>query len=250
MKKVGNWLWGLVLVALGVILGLNALNVTNIEIFFPGWWTLIIIVPCFIGLFTDEHKWGNLVGLLLGVCLLLGCLDVLSFDLVWKLFFPVVLVLIGLAVIFRGTAKSAVTKKMREVREARGEDFEAEEYWATFGEQDLDFNGKEFEGCRLDSVFGGIDLDLRGAKIRKDVIVKASSIFGGIVIYAPEDMKVEVVSTSIFGGVSDKHKEKRKAKIQEAEVVGEEKKAKTSAEVPGKTLYVDATCVFGGVEIR
>lgn len=236
MKKVGNWLWGLVLVALGVILGLNALNITDIEIFFPGWWTLIIIVPCFIGLFTDEHKWGNFVGLLIGVCLLLGCLGVLSFDLVWKLFFPALLVLIGLTVIFHGTMKSATVKKIRQVREAREEkgETETEEYWATFGGQDLNFKGKEFKGCRLDSVFGGIDLDLRGAKITEDVIVKASTVFGGIVIYVPEDLKVEVVSTSIFGGVSDKKKEMRK---------GEEDDGK-------KTLYVDASCVFGGVEIR
>lgn len=235
MKKVGNWLWGLVLVALGVILGLNALNVTNIEIFFPGWWTLIIIVPCFIGLFTDEHKWGNFIGLLIGVCLLLGCLDVLSFNLVWKLFFPALLVLIGLTVIFHGTLKSATAKKIHKVREEREEKGEAdtEEYWATFSGQDLDFKGKEFKGCRLDSVFGGIDLDLRGAKIEEDVIVKASTVFGGIVIYVPEDLRMEVVSTSIFGGVSDKKKAMRKDEDDKR-----------------KTLYVDATCVFGGVEIR
>lgn len=270
MKKVGNWLWGLVLVALGVILGLNALEVTDIEIFFPGWWTLIIIVPCFIGLVTDEHKWGNFVGLLIGVCLLLGCLHVLSFDLVWKLFFPAILVLIGLTVIFHGTAKSAVTKKIRQIREAETVDTETEEFWATFGEQDVNFDGKEFEGCRLDSVFGGIDLDLRGAKMKKDAIVKASSIFGGIVIYAPEDVEVEIASTSIFGGVSDNRKRKtarsRKAEEEAAGVSGEES-GEVAGKTPGegsekssgrnseknsgkKTLYIEATCIFGGVEIR
>ncbi len=268
MKKVGNWLWGLVLVALGVILGLNALDVTNIEIFFPGWWTLIIIVPCFIGLITDEHKWGNLIGLLIGVCLLLGCLDVLSFDLVWKLFFPVMLVLIGLMVIFQGSAKSAVTKKIRKIREA--ETVETEEYWATFGGQDIDFGGKEFKGCQLDSVFGGIDLDLRGAKMKGDAVVKASSIFGGIVIYAPEDVEVEIASTPIFGGVSDNRKRKtarsRKAEEEAAGVSGEES-GEVAGKTPGegsekssgrnseknsgkKTLYIEATCIFGGVEIR
>jgi predicted membrane protein len=243
MKKVGNWLWGLVLVALGVILGLNALEVTNIEIFFPGWWTLIIIVPCFIGLVMDEHKWGNFVGLLIGVCLLLGCLHVLSFDLVWKLFFPAILVLIGLTVIFHGTAKSAVTKKIRKIREAETVDTETEEFWATFGEQDVNFDGKEFKGCRLDSVFGGIDLDLRGAKMKKDAIVKASSIFGGIVIYAPEDAEVEIASTSIFGGVSDSRKKRAKS----ADVDGDSETSGTSGK---RTLYVEATCVFGGVEIK
>lgn len=250
MKKVGSWLWGLVLVVIGVILGLNALGLTNINIFFPGWWTLIIIVPCAINLFTDDHKWGNLIGLLIGVCLLLGCLDVLSFEMVWKLFFPVVLILVGVAVIFRGTARGAIAKKLREVRNGQGE-IETQEYWATFGEQDVTYDGKVFQGCRLDAVFGGIDLDLRGAKLKEDAIVRASSIFGGITIYVPEHVKVEVISTPIFGGVNDERpKEKRAENIAEGEVVGESEKAHTKKAGDLKTLYIDATCVFGGVEIK
>ena len=42
MKKVGNILWGIVLIVLGIIIGLNATGVTHINIFFRGWWTLII----------------------------------------------------------------------------------------------------------------------------------------------------------------------------------------------------------------
>lgn len=72
MKKASGWLWGGVLVILGVILGINALGIAKIDIFFPGWWTLFIIVPCLISLFTSEHKGGALFGLLLGVALLLG----------------------------------------------------------------------------------------------------------------------------------------------------------------------------------
>ena len=50
MKKVSGILWGIVLVAVGVILTLNAFGVANVDIFFDGWWTLFIIVPCVIGL--------------------------------------------------------------------------------------------------------------------------------------------------------------------------------------------------------
>ena len=59
MNKISNLLWGLVFVVLGVIFGLNALEITDINVFFDGWWTLFIIVPCFIGLFKDEDKTGN-----------------------------------------------------------------------------------------------------------------------------------------------------------------------------------------------
>lgn len=243
MKKLGNWLWGIVLIALGMVLGARALGLVQFDIFFPGWWTLFIIVPCTIGLLTDEHKWGNFVGLLIGVCFLMGCWGLLSFRMMWKLFFPVLLILIGLALIFKNTVKGQVMKKMKEAREQSDDDLE--EYWATFGEQDVNFDGKVFKGCRIDAVFGGADLDLRGAELKTDVVVKASSIFGGVVIYAPEDANVEVVSTSIFGGVSDNRKNaKRKKKAMD------ETETKKKVKNEGMTVFIDATCVFGGVEVR
>ena len=72
-------------------------------------------------------------------------------------------------------------------------------------------------------------LDLRGAKIAKDAVVKTSSIFGGVKIIVDSDVNIEVASSSIFGGVTNDHKNSDSNK---------------------KTLYIDATCVFGGAEIK
>ena len=94
MKKISNLLWGLVFIIVGVIFGLNALEITDINILFDGWWTLFIIIPCFISLFSEEDKTGNLIGLVIGVCLLLGCQDILEFTLIWKLLVPFVFVMI------------------------------------------------------------------------------------------------------------------------------------------------------------
>lgn len=44
MKRISSVLWGIVVVAAGVILALNAFEITSINLFFDGWWTLIIIV--------------------------------------------------------------------------------------------------------------------------------------------------------------------------------------------------------------
>ena len=71
MKKFGNILWGIVLIIIGLIIGGNALGIVNINIFFDGWWTLFIIIPCFIGLFKDDENTGSLIGILVGVALLL-----------------------------------------------------------------------------------------------------------------------------------------------------------------------------------
>ncbi len=273
MKKAGSWLWGGVLVALGIILGINALGIAHINIFFPGWWTLFLIIPCGIGIFTEEHKGGQIAGFVLGVCLLLSCLGVLPFGILWKLLLPAILVIVGVAVMLRGSSNGEVQDKIRKAEKARKEarrerrhiveaevieddeddddddederDPDFQEYWSTFSGQQINYDGKTFTGCRLDAVFGGADLDLRGAKIENEAVVKASSVFGGIIIYVPKDIKVEVANASIFGGVSDKRRDASRKKK-----AGDETKAKHNADNAGKTLYIDATCIFGGVEIR
>ncbi len=73
MKQASRIMWGSVLVALGVIYSLSALNITDIDLFFKGWWTLIIIIPSFISVLTDNDKTGGIIGLIAGLVLLLAC---------------------------------------------------------------------------------------------------------------------------------------------------------------------------------
>ena len=96
MKKFKSVIWGIILVVVGVIIALNALEITDIDIFFDGWWTLFIIVPCFIGIFTSDEKFGSVLGVAVGVFLLLCCQDILEFSMLWKLGLPVIIVAVGL----------------------------------------------------------------------------------------------------------------------------------------------------------
>ena len=111
MKKLSAVMWGLALIAVGVILGGNALGLFNIDLFFKGWWTLFIIVPCFIGLITNRDGWvGHLIGLLVGVSLLLACLDVIGFEMLWKLLLPGIVIIIGLSMIMKTCLATNSTK--------------------------------------------------------------------------------------------------------------------------------------------
>ena len=61
-------------------------------------------------------------------------------------------------------------------------------------------------------------------------MINTSSIFGGITILVPDNVQVKISSTPIFGGVSDDRKNKNNN---------------------GKvTIYIKATSMFGGVEIK
>ena len=227
MRKGTKILWGLVLVAVGVILGLNAMGVTNIDLLFDGWWTLFIIVPCFLGLFSPGDKTGDLIGLLVGVFLLLCAQGVLDYAMLWKLALPVIVVLIGLRLIFGGIRDPQQEKIIKELK-SNGKDLK--NGFAAFSGTDLNFNGEPFEGAELTAVFGGVKCDLRGAVMNSDAVVKASAIFGGIDLIVPEGVAVKVRSRSFFGGVDNKHPQPTAQSLV--------------------TVYVDATCVFGGMDIR
>lgn len=206
MSKATRWLWGLVLVVLGVILGIDALGIMEINIFFPGWWTLFIIVPCAIGLFgNDSDKWADVVGIIFGVALLLGCQGLLSFKMVWSLIVPVILIVVGLSMLLKDVLKGKVTKEIKKLhKEGSGK---GKEYWSTFSGQNLNFSGQVFEGCRLEAVFGGVT------------------------ILAPKDVNVQVISSAMFGGTTNRF---AKEKVDESR----------------KTIFVESTALFGGVEIK
>ena len=229
MKKFNNVLWGMILIIIGVIIGLNSLKITNINLFFDGWWTLFIIVPCFIGLFTEKEKTGNLIGLLVGIILLLCCQNILSFNYVWKLILPIILIIIGLSFIFKETFNRELNEKIKKLNNKKDD---KNEYSATFSSQKLNFDNEKFSGADLNAIFGEIKCDLRNAKIGKEVVINTLSVFGGINIYVPENTIVKIKSSSIFGGVDNKQKM-------------EVKDDKNTI-----TIYINAVCVFGGVEIK
>ena len=226
MNNFKNVLWGIVLVIVGVIIGTNSFGLTNINIFFDGWWTLFIIIPCFIGLFTDKDKTGSIIGLLVGVILLLSFNGIIDFDTIWKLLLPCIIVIIGLSLIFKNVFNTKVNEEIRKLNSSKKD---SKGYFAAFSGQNIDLSNEEFTGTDINAVFGGVKLDLRNAKIDKDALINASGIFGGVTILVPEDVNVKVKSTSLFGGVDNKIKNNN---------------------TNSKTIYINATCLFGGVDIK
>ena len=225
MKKIGNLLWGLVFIVLGLIFALNALGIANINIFFNGWWTLFIIIPCLIGFIKGPERMGDLIGLIIGIALLLCAQNILSFDIIMKLSIPFILIMIGLYLIFKDVINSKITDKIKELNKTK-----LKEYAATFGESKINMQNEEFEGADLTAVFGAVDMDLRGAIIKKEQVINATAIFGGIEIKAPENVNIKVKSTSIFGGVGNKVNNSKDENIP--------------------SIYVNAFCMFGGVDIK
>lgn len=225
MKNNKSIIWGIILVMVGVIYGLNSLNIVDINLFFPGWWTLFIIVPCVIGLVTDGDKTGSIIGVIIGVLLFLGANDIIDYDLIWKLIFPLIIIVVGLSLIFKDRFNSKITKRIEDIADNKNNGV-----IAVFSGEDVSFNNRVFTGINLTSIFGGIKCDLRGAKIKKDVVINAYSFFGGTDILVDDNVKIAVSSTSILGGVDNKKK--------------------NNDSTSDITIYVNAICIFGGIDIK
>ena len=225
MKNLSKVLWGVVLIFIGVIWGLNRTGVANINIFFDGWWTLFIIVPSAISLFEKgNNKVSSLICLVIGILLLLAAQGLFEFELLWEILLPAIVVLIGLSLIFGSKTNFNVKEKTKCLDSS-----DTEAIVATFGEQNVSKSGEKFEKANINAIFGAVKLDLRDSKLEKETIIGAVAIFGGIEILVPKDCIVKVKGTPIFGGISNERKNNEEAK---------------------KTIYIEGYAVFGGIEIK
>ena len=67
------------------------------------------------------------------------------------------------------------------------------------------------------------------AYLQEDIVVNCTTVFGGIDIFVPANVNVQVSSVPIFGAVSN-HVKNRNA--------------------GAPTIFINATCMFGGIDIK
>lgn len=225
MKNISNMLWGIIFIALGLILSLNVLGVTDINVFFRGWWSLFIIVPSFIDLFNKKsNKFDCFICFIIGIALLLSANGILDFGLICRLIVPFIILCLGFSLIFKDQINKKVRKEIKKIKNDTDEN-----YFAAFGAQNIDLGDQAFDGGNVTAVFGGIKLDLTKAKITSDLVIESNAIFGGITIILPDSVNVKVSSLPVFGGVDNSHQGKNDAKV---------------------TVYIKSTCLFGGLNIK
>lgn len=227
MKQARPIIWGIAIVALGVIFGGNAIGLFNFDVFFDGWWTLFIIVPSAVSLITEKERLQSLAFLGAGIIMLLAAQHVFEWEVAWKAILALFLILIGLSIIFRSIFHSKNDKEVeKKVKDADDKTMDAQT--AVFSGSERVYNDEVFSGSNMVAVFGGAELDLRKAKFTKDTVIKAFALFGGVEIKVPEDVNIKSKSGFIFGGISDDRKGESKGEY---------------------TIYIDAAGGFGGITI-
>ena len=234
-NKIANVVWGLVFVVLGVGIAGDVMELWDFRVFFPGWWTLFIIIPCFIGMIPSGFGAGSTLGFIIGVLLLVSHWVEFDFN-VMALIVPSILIYIGLRIIFRDVFRKRI--HVNHTTYSSNDDGQTEfkgsgnktEYSAIFSSNKIHIEDSNFYSAELNAIFGGIMLDLRDINLEHDIELNANAIFGGIEIFIPRGVRVKTNNIPIFGGVSNKTSE--------------------YFDPNAATIYLNSTCMFGGIDIK
>lgn len=105
---------------------------------------------------------------------------------------------------------------------------------AIFGGADIVNNSQHFKGGEVTAVFGGLDIDLTGCDIDdgEDVVIDAFAAFGGVTFKVPADWHVEMRGLPILGGWENK------------------KNFPKNGPRPTKTITVKSMIICGGIEVK
>jgi len=130
-------LWGIILVVFGTALAGRALGIFDFNIFFPGWWTLFIIIPSAISLISGKDISSSIGGLAIGLMLLMTQTGVINWQEFIKLLVAVVFVTLGVSFLFPGNKNH---KKADRKEQKKNKDYSKAHYY----DKDYGNDGAEY----------------------------------------------------------------------------------------------------------
>jgi len=243
---MGGVAFGLVLVALGIVLLLGQMGIVSTDYLFRFFWPAIMIFFGVELMFSrnrfSRNRFNQEAGgflLMAGIVLLLSKLGYFhfSFSVVW-----------ALACIYWGIWIVARTFGFRHWWESQGTlasganvidvtDTDPAktpaDCSAVFGTFKRPITVKNFKGVKLEAIFGEVNIDLTKAEIEGDeATIRADAVFGACVIRVPATWHISVIGSAVMGEYMDKTRQQ-------------------PVEGPGvKTLIVTGSAVFGSVEVK
>lgn len=252
--KAQRWT-GVFLLVVGSLLMARASG-ADIPRWFFSWPMLLIGIGLFSGIRHGFRNFGWLVPVAIGVVFLTDEID--PNPEVRRYLWPAAIITVGLLFIFRPKKKrwlhedatsgeNAVSRDQRspvvnEDKWAYRDKFQSDweqaihdgndviDTTAIFGGVKKIVMSKNFKGGDVTTFMGGAEINLSQADCNGRVMIDCFNMFGGTKLIVPADWDVQSGLVTIFGGIEDKR--------QPGQVN------------PSKVLYLDGTCIFGGVEIK
>lgn len=245
-NRSGRALSGVIIIFIGL-----AFLLDNVGLRIPHWvfsWhTLLMIIGIFIGARRHFRGAGWLIMVLIGGYFTLDDMVGVDFDFS-KYALGIGFVIVGAYLIFRPKNSFGRRKRFRDRFNQEFNDpandmgtFQNVEtinnndvidVVSVFGGSHQTVYSKNFKGGDITAVFGGADINLTQADFTDTVRLDVTAIFGGIKLVVPQNWAIKSDVTAIFGSVEDK----RSHVMPNGEIQ--------------KTLVLDGTAMFGGIEIK
>ena len=217
--------FGITIAALGGVLLLRNLEIIKFDSWHLFWgtvWAVGLVLAGLMTIFSSRRASLRVWGLLLvtiGVSIGLGAYGVINIS-VWKIFWPVMLIAIGLIV---SVGSGGHKRSKKSVADDSGN-----EKIAIFYGEESRVKG-DYTGGSATAIFGGVELDLRRANIKDGAVIDIFTFCGGVSISLPDDVIVKNEVRGILGGSEYKTVSKSSAK---------------------KTIILRGECILGGLEVK
>lgn len=214
----GRLYFGILIVLVGVLLLLDNAGTLDAGRIIGDWWPAAIIVAGILMITSNPGHWAAaLIVIAVGAVLLLTALDVADLS---DFLVPAIIVFVGLLVIFGRGFQSRTA--------ATGDTVKS---FTMFSGSELASHSKKFEGGNVSAVFGGSEIDLRDALPTEDAQLDLFTAFGAIEVRVPDGWQVTLHGMPLFGGF-------------------ENATAKDSIPAGAPELNINATALFGGIEVK
>ncbi len=223
--KLKSGVFGLIILAFGVILLLRNMKLMPEEVFHVFFsWEMLLIAIGVINLFDRNKGLGVILIAVGGAFLLPHIFDIqFSFS---KLFWPAIIILAGLVLMF-GNFTHCRRRRLNQMQSS--DDFF--EDVAVFGGVEKFISTPHFKGGRVVAVFGGVKLNMLQAQfLSESAEIEIVCLFGGVTLIVPPEWNVKMEVVHVFGGVSDK---RNLAPVDHT-----------------KTLIIRGVTIFGGGEVK
>lgn len=219
---------GVLIVAFGLLFMLHNMNVidrSTWRIIFS--WPMLLIALGAVNLAERKYSWG-LILLFIGGVFLIDRYFNLPYNL-FTFFWPVIIIIVGVGLIFSNTFKSIRIKRHKP--DFFTSDGDLIDEAAIFGGSERAIHSQHFKGGQIVAIFGGTKTDLTQCQLAPgNNVLEVTAIFGGTTLIVPNDWNVKVEMTNIFGGFSDKRRN-------------------TNVDF-NKTLIIKGASIFGGGELK
>lgn len=227
VRMEANFPAGLILLLVGGVLLAKQLGVL-----FPNWlisWeSLVIVIGLFVGIKSRFRNFGWLILVGVGTFFMLDDFYPDMRNFVW----PAVIIGIGLLIILQPhrPKKNLTIEEQPALPEAAGGKEDILDVACVFGSTKKIVLSKNFRGGEVVCVFGGAEINLTQADFANTVKVELVAIFGGAKLIVPANWEIRSETAAVFGGIDDK-------------------RDITAIANPEKTIFLEGTVIFGGVEI-